>query len=152
MSHFRMLLLFAYSASYLITFHRFVSDAHGEPQFLNFFQKEQVEDRLKFYETGELPKKNLDVMVEAMEAVKEEAAGFKLSKKEEKKKKKSKRKAEEMEPETEEIIVKTEADEDEKPKKKKIKVEQPQEEEQVDMTASEKKKKKKKKKADSDDE
>ena len=35
------------------------------------FQKEQVEDRLKFYETGELPKKNLEVMAEAMEAVKE---------------------------------------------------------------------------------
>merc|ERR1712083_634793 len=35
--------------------------------------KEQVEDRLKFYETGDLPRKNVDVMEEAMEIVKEEA-------------------------------------------------------------------------------
>merc|ERR1739840_57908 len=34
--------------------------------------KEQVEDRLKFYETGDLPRKNVDVMEEAMEIVKEE--------------------------------------------------------------------------------
>merc|ERR1711946_113848 len=31
--------------------------------------KEQVEDRLKFYETGTVPKKNLDVMKEAIAAV-----------------------------------------------------------------------------------
>ncbi len=31
--------------------------------------KQQVEDRLKFYETGEAPKKNLEVMKEAMEEV-----------------------------------------------------------------------------------
>merc|ERR1739842_54814 len=29
--------------------------------------KEQVEDRLKFYETGDLPRKNVDVMAEAVE-------------------------------------------------------------------------------------
>ena len=29
--------------------------------------KQQVEDRLKFYETGEIPKKNIDAMKEAME-------------------------------------------------------------------------------------
>merc|ERR1712108_84054 len=29
--------------------------------------KEQVEERLKFYETGDLPRKNVDVMVEAVE-------------------------------------------------------------------------------------
>merc|ERR1712045_678535 len=57
--------------------------------------KEQVEDRLKFFETGEIPKKNLDVMTEAMEAIKKEDGEFqKVSKKE---KKKKKRKAEEME-------------------------------------------------------
>merc|ERR1711894_295581 len=32
--------------------------------------KDQVEDRLNFFETGETPKKNIDVMKEAMEAVK----------------------------------------------------------------------------------
>merc|ERR1712020_391671 len=57
--------------------------------------KDQVEDRLKFFETGEIPKKNLDVMTEAMQAIKEEDGEFqKVSKKE---KKKKKRKAEEME-------------------------------------------------------
>lgn len=48
--------------------------------------KEQVEDRLKFYETGDLPRKNVDVMEEAMEIVKEEEK----SKKKDKKKKKRK--------------------------------------------------------------
>merc|ERR1712061_38628 len=48
--------------------------------------KEQVEDRLKFYESGDLPRKNVDVMEEAMEIVKEEAK----SKKKDKKKKKRK--------------------------------------------------------------
>merc|ERR1719282_1583953 len=44
--------------------------------------KEQVEDRLKFFETGEIPKKNLDVMTEAMEAIKKEDGEFqKVSKK-----------------------------------------------------------------------
>merc|ERR1719438_461963 len=50
--------------------------------------KEQVEDRLKFFETGEIPKKNLDVMTEAMEAIKKEDGEFqKVAKKEKKKKK-----------------------------------------------------------------
>eukprot|EP00088_Acartia_fossae_P037750 TRINITY_DN389_c0_g2_i2.p1 TRINITY_DN389_c0_g2~~TRINITY_DN389_c0_g2_i2.p1 ORF type:complete len:581 (+),score=243.76 TRINITY_DN389_c0_g2_i2:65-1807(+) len=51
--------------------------------------KEQVEDRLKFYETGDLPRKNVDVMSEAMTAAEEEA------KKQKKKEKKKKRKLEE---------------------------------------------------------
>merc|ERR1711983_138581 len=34
--------------------------------------KTQVEDRLKFYETGDLPKKNLEVMQEALEEVQKE--------------------------------------------------------------------------------
>ena len=33
------------------------------------FMRQQVEDRLKFYETGEAPKKNVDVMHEAMQEV-----------------------------------------------------------------------------------
>lgn len=59
--------------------------------------KEQVEDRLKFYETGDLPKKNVDVMKEAIEAVEKEASEFQSAKK--KKKKSKKRKAEEAEEE-----------------------------------------------------
>merc|ERR1711862_1089965 len=34
--------------------------------------KEQVEDRLKFFETGDIPKKNVDVMMEAVESLKKE--------------------------------------------------------------------------------
>merc|ERR1712183_691253 len=50
--------------------------------------KEQVEDRLKFYETGDLPRKNVEVMAEAVEEAAEE------SKKKKKKEKKKKRKTE----------------------------------------------------------
>jgi len=60
--------------------------------------KEQVEDRLKFYETGDIPKKNVDVMHDAIEAVKAEASSFSTADKKDKKKKK-KRKAEEMDEE-----------------------------------------------------
>jgi nucleolar protein 56 len=65
--------------------------------------KEQVEDRLKFYESGDLPKKNVDAMQEAIAAVKEEASAFEevTGKKKKKDKKNKKRKAEEMENETE---------------------------------------------------
>merc|ERR1719410_449092 len=52
--------------------------------------KEQVEDRLKFYETGDLPRKNVEVMAEAVEEAAEE-----IAKKKKKEKKKKKRKAEE---------------------------------------------------------
>merc|ERR1712105_38052 len=44
--------------------------------------KEQVEDRLKFYETGDLPRKNVDVMAEAVEEASDELK--KAKKKEEK--------------------------------------------------------------------
>jgi len=50
--------------------------------------KEQVEDRLKFYETGDLPRKNVEVMAEAVEEAAEEV------KKRKKKDKKKKRKVE----------------------------------------------------------
>ncbi|CAH1782823.1 unnamed protein product [Owenia fusiformis] len=50
--------------------------------------KDQVEDRLKFYETGEAPKKNIDVMKEAMVLA---ADASKSAKKEKKKKKKDKK-------------------------------------------------------------
>jgi nucleolar protein 56 len=86
--------------------------------------KEQVEDRLKFYETGDLPKKNLDVMHEAIEAVEKESAEFQSAKK---KKKKSKRKAEE------------DVDEVPQPASKKTK-----KEEELEAPPSDKKKKKKK--------
>jgi len=48
--------------------------------------KEQVEDRLKFYETGDLPRKNVEVMAEAVE---EAAEAMKKKKKKDKKKRKA---------------------------------------------------------------
>ena len=50
--------------------------------------KEQVEDRLKFFETGNIPKKNVEVMKEAIEAANALNS--------QKKKKKKKRKKEEL--------------------------------------------------------
>ncbi|KAL1498312.1 hypothetical protein ABEB36_009128 [Hypothenemus hampei] len=47
--------------------------------------KQQVEDRLKFYETGDVPKKNIDVMKEAIE----EVSQLVLSDKKKKKKKRT---------------------------------------------------------------
>lgn len=52
--------------------------------------KQQVEDRLKFYETGDLPKKNEDVMKEAIE----ESNSLIESQLKSEKKKKKKRKSE----------------------------------------------------------
>merc|ERR1711934_1288239 len=70
--------------------------------------KEQVEDRLKFYETGDLPRKNVEVMAEAVEEAAEDA-------KKKKKKEKKKRKAEDAE----ESVTEEAATEEEPPKKKK---------------------------------
>ncbi|XP_007465444.1 PREDICTED: nucleolar protein 56 [Lipotes vexillifer] len=55
--------------------------------------REQVEERLSFYETGEIPRKNLDVMKEAMVQAEEAAAEItrKLEKQEKKRLKKEKR-------------------------------------------------------------
>merc|ERR1712183_253186 len=72
--------------------------------------KEQVEDRLKFYETGDLPRKNVEVMAEAVEEAAEDA-------KKKKKKEKKKRKAEDAE----ESVTEEAASTEEPPKKKKNK-------------------------------
>ena len=55
--------------------------------------REQVEERLSFYETGEISQKNLDVMKEAMVQAEEAAAEFtrKLEKQEKKRLKKEKK-------------------------------------------------------------
>merc|ERR1719154_905266 len=85
--------------------------------------KDQVEDRLKFYETGDLPRKNVDVMAEAMEEANEEA---KEEAKEQKKKEKKKRKAENGEDAAGDTTMETSqveenGDAEEQPKKKKKK-------------------------------
>merc|ERR1712039_359501 len=109
--------------------------------------KEQVEDRLKFYETGDLPRKNVEVMAEAVEEVAEDA-------KKKKKKKNKKNKGEEVEVAAAETTLNTTAEAD-TPKKKKKKSKVADEEveangdvslEEVVPAISEKKKKKKKNK------
>jgi len=143
--------------------------------------KEQVEERLKMYEDGETPRKNIDVMQEALKAVKD-AQGDEGEKKAEKrkleepvpdaetdepvKKKKKKKKAkteEEAEPKSTEIAeMETESAETETPKKKKKKKQKTEEAKEEPVTeepmetetvdSETPKKKKKKKKAKSDEE
>ncbi|TRY72617.1 hypothetical protein TCAL_13230 [Tigriopus californicus] len=96
--------------------------------------KTQVEDRLNFYETGDLPKKNLEVMQEAMAAVAQEVSEFTVVTK---KKKKKKRKAEEA------GEAEAEADVEQAPPSKKKKKEEPAEAVAPETPKSEKKKKKK---------
>lgn len=85
--------------------------------------RQQVEDRLKFYETGDVPKKNIDVMQEAIE----EAAQIVVEEESPKKKKKKdkKRKREEEHNGTMNGFSKEDAQEEsveeEQPKKKKKK-------------------------------
>merc|ERR1719350_1704657 len=74
--------------------------------------KEQVEDRLKFYETGDLPRKNVEVMAEAVEEAAEDA-------KKKKKKEKKKRKAEDADESVSEPAVATEEPSKKKNKKNK---------------------------------
>ncbi len=50
--------------------------------------KQQVEDRLKFYESGETPRKNIEVMKEAMDLVAQETPSAVSEKKKKKKKRK----------------------------------------------------------------
>merc|ERR1712179_760894 len=127
--------------------------------------KEQVEDRLKFYETGDLPRKNVEVMAEAVEEAAEEIA----------KKKKKKRKAEDADTTADVSAMDTTAAGDttveepseEPPKKKKKKKKDVDADTTADMTvdttadlttdiadveSSQKKKKKKKDKSKEKDE
>ncbi|XP_035248085.1 nucleolar protein 56 isoform X1 [Anguilla anguilla] len=126
--------------------------------------RDQVEERLSFYETGEAPRKNLDVMKEAVIEAGEVAAEIKrkTEKKEKKRKKREKRKLEALstgEGEEEEEKAKDEVNGDAeavaKKKKKKKQDEEVAEEKEVveeesaplngaEDTPSTKKKKKKK--------
>ncbi|XP_051536253.1 nucleolar protein 56 [Myxocyprinus asiaticus] len=126
--------------------------------------RDQVEERLAFYETGEAPRKNLDVMKEAVAQANEVASEIKrkLEKKEKKKKKREKRKLEALstaegeEVEAEKAKSNREAEENgdaevtAKKKKKKQAVEEPEvKEEEVttngveEATPAKKKKKRK---------
>ncbi|KAJ1466960.1 hypothetical protein T484DRAFT_1662026 [Baffinella frigidus] len=102
--------------------------------------KEQVEERLKFYDSGVAPRKNIDVMREAMAAA---GSGKKKSKKD-KEGKKKKKDAEEDEEE--------EAPKKSKKDKKRKAEEEEEEEEEKPKKEKKEKKAKKAKKADSDSE
>jgi len=96
--------------------------------------KEQVEDRLKFYETGDLPRKNVEVMAEAVEEAAEE------SKKKKKKEKKKKRKTEDgsaVEEAAADTTVNTTVDADGEPPKKKKKKNKDKVGEEVEVAAAE---------------
>jgi len=119
--------------------------------------KEQVEDRLKFYETGDLPRKNVEVMAEAVEEAAEDAKKKKKKEKKKRKaedaeesvkeevateeppkKKKKKNKDREVAAEAAETTVNTTADmEEETPKKKKKNKKNKEEKEEVEVAAAE---------------
>lgn len=86
--------------------------------------KEQVEDRLKFYEMGEIPKKNLDVMREAMEEDKVLIKSLKnksfndVDEVEVPKKKKKKKKNGGLDETAEEIVVDPQSEKKKKKKKR----------------------------------
>ncbi|XP_067950610.1 nucleolar protein 56-like isoform X2 [Watersipora subatra] len=116
--------------------------------------KQQVEDRLVFYETGEIPKKNVEVMSVAVEEA--SVVQAQLAKKQRKKKKKEKKLAEAKAAEAnanaaEENVVEEEVKEQTKTpggkKKKKRKIEDAENEptEEVEETPAQPPKKKKKK-------
>merc|ERR1712088_274317 len=113
--------------------------------------KEQVEDRLKFYETGDLPRKNVEVMAEAVEEAAEDAKKKKrkaedaeesvteeAATEEPPKKKKKKNKDKEVAAEAAETSVNATADmEEETPKKKKKNKKNKEEKEEVEVAAAE---------------
>ncbi|KFK38628.1 hypothetical protein AALP_AA3G138900 [Arabis alpina] len=103
--------------------------------------KEQVEERLDFYDKGVAPRKNVDVMKEVLESLekKDEGEAKPVEASEKKKKRKTEEKNEEVE-------------EEEKPKKKKKKSKAVVEEEDLTTDNSHSKKKKKKKTKSEDDE
>merc|ERR1712241_1481185 len=102
--------------------------------------KEQVEDRLKFYETGDLPRMNVEVMAEAVEEAAEDA-------KKKKKKEKKKRKAEDTEEPVSEEAAAEEPPKKKKKKKKKEEVEAAAAETTMNTTTEAESPKKKKKKS-----
>ncbi|NWH18545.1 NOP56 protein, partial [Grus americana] len=91
--------------------------------------REQVEERLAFYETGEPPRKNLEVMKEAVVEASEVVAEVKRKqeKKEKKKKKREKRRLEALAAAAEENAVLEMEENDIEPKKKKKKKKKEQE-------------------------
>lgn len=116
-----------------------------ETQTNLFGQKlhEQVEDRLKFYETGDAPRKNIDVMKDAIAEFNEQSTRTNEGTSEKKKKKKKKEKKVKEEPveeeEEESVLVENGHDDgsSKKEKKKKGKGEKRKTEEEEEEEAQE---------------
>jgi len=117
--------------------------------------KEQVEERLRFYDTGETPKKNIDVMHEVVEELKREGLNVEMkdaqegSKKEKKKDKKEKDKKDKKKRKKEDESTpkkKSKEPEVEEPAKKKKKRSKDEEVPVVEAPAKKDKKDKQKKK------
>jgi len=108
--------------------------------------RDQVEERLKFYDTGDAPRKNVDVMTAVANSLR------KISTKSDKDKKSKKNKKDKVEVEVEEVEVEVAKGEKKKKKDKKREIEEVVEdiEEVVEVVDEEKQKKKKKKKDKSD--
>ncbi|CAM9101818.1 unnamed protein product [Ectocarpus fasciculatus] len=103
--------------------------------------RDQVEERLKFYDTGDTPRKNLDVMTAVATSLRKLSDTDTTSaKKDKKKKKKRDSEAAEMDVEEEEVEIKSAK------KAKKSKKEKADDEMEVEEVAVEEKKSKKKKK------
>lgn len=84
--------------------------------------RQQVEDRLKFYETGEVPKKNIDVMKEALQEAAHIIASMEEESPKKKKKKEKRKKSDVIENGTENGLIENGVqDETEEPLKKKKK-------------------------------
>jgi len=115
--------------------------------------REQVEDRLKFYDSGETPKKNIDVMREVAKQIaamgKENGTADDSEETPKKKNKKDKKKSKKRKAE-DEAEADADAEDEEKPKKKKKKKKAPAADEESPKKKKKKdkdgKKKKKKKK------
>jgi nucleolar protein 56 len=134
-------------------------DAFGETHSNVFGQAlhNQVEDRLKFYESGETPRKNIDVMKEAIEEATKDGLTIESKKraadtngseqKKKKKKKKNKQPQPEEEAQPEPMEEEPAVEKREKKKKKKREEEQtaPEPVEQEPVVEKREKKKKKKK-------
>ena len=95
-----------------------VGDKFGE------MLRQQVEERLEFYESGKVPRKNTDCMAQVQKEVEEEEAALEAAKKKEKKDKKKKKHSKEAaaaEPEAAAPAQEEQApmEDEEKPKKEK---------------------------------
>jgi len=118
-----------------------VGDKYGE------MLRQQVEERLEFYESGKVPRKNTDCMEQVQKEIEEEEAALAAKKKDKKKKHHKHKHEKEAEAEEEQPLMEMEPEEEAPKKKKKAKKREREETEEtpaVEETAEEPAPKKKK--------